>query len=225
MTVALSWDVIGPLGAEPDVVAPIAPAGRVIGFFHADHRIGGRPCDTTDRDVLWRFAEGFGHLFERTALHERLRGRRHEIDDMLDIDHDAMDHLTAAELRLSAASESEDPDPSRPATDRGAVPDTLTAREREVLSHLVAGRRNRETHGRSVSDPRAAHIGGATPNFAPRSGCRRSGSTVGGCPNPEVVTCKLARIKQSTCGEPRSRPPEGRPGRERGARRRVSRRA
>ncbi|WP_051471199.1 helix-turn-helix transcriptional regulator [Patulibacter minatonensis] len=123
------------------VVAPIAPAGRVIGFFHADHRVGGPPCDATDRDVLWRFAEGFGHLFERTALSERLHGRRKEVDEMLDVVHDAMTQLTAVELRLSAGAEADDP---APASDRPDVLDSLTPRERDVLRLLVAGRRNRE---------------------------------------------------------------------------------
>lgn len=131
------------------VVAPIAPAGRVIGFLHADHREGGRPCDTTDRDVLWRFAEGFGHLFERTALSERLRGRRQDVDELLDVVHDAMNQLTAVELRLSATSDPDDPEPA-PTPDRGDVLDSLTSRERDVLRHLVAGRRNREIAERLV---------------------------------------------------------------------------
>jgi DNA-binding CsgD family transcriptional regulator len=125
------------------VVAPIAPAGRVIGFFHADHRVGGRACDATDRDVLWRFAEGFGHLFERTALRERLRGRRQEVGGLLDVVHDAMDQLTAVELRLSAGAEADDPDPA-PVPDHDAVLHSLTSRERDVLRLLVTGRRNAE---------------------------------------------------------------------------------
>jgi hypothetical protein len=67
------------------VVAPVVPAGRVVGFLHADHRAGGRVCDETDRGVLWRFAEGFGHIFERTALLENLRAERRRVRDQLTI--------------------------------------------------------------------------------------------------------------------------------------------
>jgi hypothetical protein len=58
------------------VAAPILPGGQVVGFFHADHGPDGRVCDEVDRDVLWNFAEGFGHLYERTTLREQLQRSR-----------------------------------------------------------------------------------------------------------------------------------------------------
>ena len=124
------------------VVAPVMPAGRVIGFFHADHLEGGRPCDATDRDVLWRFAEGFGHLYERTALGERMRRGRDELEGLIGVVHDAMTDLAAAEVRLSQHA---DPQPvptgERP---RAELATLLTPRERAVFELLVAGRRNRQ---------------------------------------------------------------------------------
>ncbi|MGE4426799.1 MAG: response regulator transcription factor [Solirubrobacteraceae bacterium] len=123
------------------VVAPVMPAGRVIGFLHADHLEDGRPCDATDRDVLWRFAEGFGHLYERTALGERMRQRRAEFERLIEAVHDAMSDLAAAELRLSQHA---DPAPSTAERPRADIAELLTAREREVFSLLVAGRRNRQ---------------------------------------------------------------------------------
>ena len=58
------------------VVAPILPAGRVVGLLHADHGATTREVDVSDRDVLWAFAEGFGRLYERVVLLERIDAQR-----------------------------------------------------------------------------------------------------------------------------------------------------
>ena len=61
------------------VAAPIMPAGRVIGFLHAD-RIGqDHPVSAEDRDNLWAFAEQFGLIYERAVLMERLRAQRAQL--------------------------------------------------------------------------------------------------------------------------------------------------
>jgi hypothetical protein len=56
------------------VAAPVMPTGRVIGFLQADR--GDRGVSEADRDNLWTFAEGFGLVFERVALLERLEAQR-----------------------------------------------------------------------------------------------------------------------------------------------------
>ena len=61
------------------VAAPIMPDGRIIGFVHADCYVSRRHVDEEDLAVLWMFAEGFGYAFQRTALSERLRSARNEI--------------------------------------------------------------------------------------------------------------------------------------------------
>ena len=56
------------------VAAPIFPAGKVIGFVHADHRLKPRRVDEFDRDALFAFAEGgilgtgLGGLAERMEV-------------------------------------------------------------------------------------------------------------------------------------------------------------
>jgi DNA-binding CsgD family transcriptional regulator len=129
------------------VVAPVMPAGNVVGFFHADHGISGRRCDETDREVLWAFAEGFGHIYERTVLLERLRSQREEVRTVLTSLESAMAALNDAELELAAT-----PDAQSPVT-RTAVSvlttmsgsfEELTPRELEVLELMVAGARNQK---------------------------------------------------------------------------------
>jgi DNA-binding CsgD family transcriptional regulator/GAF domain-containing protein len=60
--------------------APIAAWGRVIGFLHADCYQQGRHLDGTDRDLLWTFCDGLGHLITRTAAIDAVQSLRGELD-------------------------------------------------------------------------------------------------------------------------------------------------
>ena len=120
----------------PYVVAPIIPAGRAIGFLHAD-RIGQEsPVSRDDRENIWTFAEQFGFLYHRAVLVERLASQH--------------DQLQEAFRSAEAASPGSAPRPDRALghTDKASpdVPATalfartesrldalLTRREREVL--------------------------------------------------------------------------------------------
>lgn len=131
-------------GVRSYVAAPIMPGGQVVGFFHADHGPDGRTCDEADRDILWTFAEGFGHLYERTTLLEQLHTRTEQVRTTVAGLTQAMDELTEAELTLVHES-------SSGAEDRIVVRQGLstrlgqfTARELEVLELIVAGARNNE---------------------------------------------------------------------------------
>ncbi len=131
-------------GVRSYVAAPIMPGGQVVGFFHADHGPDGRTCDEADRDILWNFAEGFGHLYERTTLLEQLHARTEQVRTTVAGLTQAMDELTEAELTLVHEA-------SSGADDRVVVRQGLstrlgqfTARELEVLELIVAGARNNE---------------------------------------------------------------------------------
>jgi len=128
------------------VIAPIMPAGNVVGFLHADHHPSARRCDEADRDVLWAFAEGFGHIYERTVLLERLRAQREQIRDTLGVVESTMMELCESEIELATAAE------GRSAFTRTAVSvlttmsgnvDELTPRERAVLELMVGGAKNK----------------------------------------------------------------------------------
>ncbi len=124
------------------VVAPIVPAGRVVGFLHADHFPTARPADGTDRDALWAFAEGFGRVYERAILHERLDAQRDQIRETFDVAEQIISGLAAADLELVRTT-GDDADPHSGSgldlPSGGELDALLTEREREVLALMVKG--------------------------------------------------------------------------------------
>jgi len=128
------------------VVAPIIPAGRVVGFLHADHQPSQRTVDETDRYALWAFAEGFGRLYERAVLLERLEQQRSQIHETFDVADEIMSSLATADLELvrhpdapvedGATGSFDSPTPS------AAIDALLTDRERDVLQMMVKGYAN-----------------------------------------------------------------------------------
>ena len=127
------------------VVAPVMPAGNVVGFLHCDHHPSDRRVDESDRDVLWAFAEGFGHIYERTVLLERMHTQREEIRDLLqDVDTTLKD-LCDAEIELAtqpAAGSVVTRTAVSVLTTMSARMEELTPREAEVLTLMVAGAKN-----------------------------------------------------------------------------------
>lgn len=127
------------------VVAPVMPAGNVVGFIHADHQVSGRRCDEADRDVLWAFAEGFGHIYERTVLLEGVRAQRSELRDLMSEVDTAMQQLCESEIEL-ASQPSAGSSVTRTAvsvlTTMSSKMEELTPREAEVLTLMVAGAKN-----------------------------------------------------------------------------------
>jgi DNA-binding CsgD family transcriptional regulator len=133
-------------GARSYAVAPIMPHGRVIGLLHADFYPTTRAVDEVDAHILGAFADGFGHIYERTVLLQRLAEERDQVREMLRQTETMMDNLARAELELV-----------RHADERSAISaaatlaltsttteldEVLTAREREVMALLVTGQTN-----------------------------------------------------------------------------------
>lgn len=127
--------------SESYLVAPIVAAGDVVGFFHADHGIHGAPCTEVDREVLWAFAEGFAHLYERLTLLERLRDQRVRVRETLFLVDFALQRLNESDVGLAPSDDS--PEPTTGLTE-------LTAREREILEVLASGASNQEIADRFV---------------------------------------------------------------------------
>jgi DNA-binding CsgD family transcriptional regulator len=136
------------------VAAPVIPAGRVIGFLHADHYPSGQAVDRVDRDILWAFADGFGRIYERTVLLERLNAQRDHVRETLRTAETIMDKLARGELELARREEERSMASGATALalagERSALDDLLTPREREVLSLIVVGQSNSAIAARLV---------------------------------------------------------------------------
>lgn len=140
--------------ARSYVAAPVIPAGRVVGFLHADYYPSGRTVDRVDCDILWAFAEGFGRIYERTVLLERLNAQRDHVRDTLRSAETIMDKLARGELELARREDERSMASSATtlalAGERSSLDELLTPREREVLSLIVVGQSNSAIAARLV---------------------------------------------------------------------------
>ncbi|MGX6448085.1 LuxR C-terminal-related transcriptional regulator, partial [Patulibacter sp. S7RM1-6] len=133
-------------GLRSYVAAPLMPTGRVIGFLHADHETGA--VTPLDRDVLWAFAEAFGHVFERAVLLTRLREQREHVGRAMASVAEALDDLASAELDLGGRSREHGTSavprlPPGPSPTPGSrIASLLTPRELEVLALMATGATN-----------------------------------------------------------------------------------
>jgi DNA-binding CsgD family transcriptional regulator len=127
-------------------VAPIVVEGNVIGFLHADRYRSARAVDDVDCHILGVFADGFGRIYERAVLLERLQKERDHVRDTLKAAETIMDNLARAEVELvrHANERSTGATASTLALtgDTIAIDELLTPREREVIGLLVTGQTN-----------------------------------------------------------------------------------
>ncbi len=133
------------------VASPVMPAGRVIGFLQADCYRSRRELTTLDRDNVWTFAEGFGLLFERTVLLERLSAQRARAREAFAMAERQLQELAEDEIALVESDRELGGVASRAAellqlggVAGRAAERLLTARELEVMELMVTGARNSE---------------------------------------------------------------------------------
>jgi len=133
-------------GLKSYVAAPLMPTGRVIGFLHADYETA--TVTELDRDILWAFAEAFGHIFERAVLISRLRGQREQVREAMQTVEHVLEELANAEIDLAVRAPGEGgagptrlpPGPSPAPGSR--IDSLLTPRELEVLTLMATGATN-----------------------------------------------------------------------------------
>jgi DNA-binding CsgD family transcriptional regulator/GAF domain-containing protein len=126
------------------VVAPLVLGDDVIGFLHTDHHPLPRRVDESDRDVLWAFADGFSHIYERAVLLERLRTQRDSVRELFFGAVDRIDDLCESGVESARAFADNDSGCGGP----GAV--DLTEREAEVFDLMVTGATNQAIADRLV---------------------------------------------------------------------------
>lgn len=113
------------------VAAPVMPTGEVIGFLQADRLE--RVVTADDRDALWTFAEGFGLVFERVALGERMETQLARVREAFRTAEAGLAALSATERDLFGQARRAAP------AGRGTTGAPLTRREREILDLMATG--------------------------------------------------------------------------------------
>jgi DNA-binding NarL/FixJ family response regulator len=120
-------------GWQQYVVAALTVQGTTVGMLHADAAASGRTLDALDTEVVARFAEGLGGVFERAALRETLQLHHEELQSAIKWMSGRLDQLAADAADRGAAAS---------AAAESALVETLTAREHEVIRLLARGHTN-----------------------------------------------------------------------------------
>lgn len=134
------------LGTRAYVAAPIM-SRRGTGFLYASLGHSERGLDANDRDRLGMFAESLGYAIDRIVLRERLHRQASRIRVLLRSTEVTLDALDDAEDELVARTEVRPalrlPLPSlHLSTSADVIDDTLTTRERQVLTLMAEGATN-----------------------------------------------------------------------------------
>jgi DNA-binding CsgD family transcriptional regulator/GAF domain-containing protein len=129
------------------VAAPVMPAGRVIGFVHADRYDQGVDVDEFDREVLSIFAEQFGRVLERAVLLERFDNLRRTVDRLTESLGGIVSGCVRSEVEMMECDSPMDlPSlgigPNAPVVPAEHPDDVLTNRELEVVQLMASGYTN-----------------------------------------------------------------------------------
>lgn len=131
--------VIGVVGSNFYIVAPVIAGDQVVALVHADTE-GGRGLTETDRIAVQAFADGLGLALERLGLQQQLIEQQQRITQALEVASRTVEAVGSAPVRI--AVESNDVAPAAAASSAPAYTARLTDREREVFELLVAGATN-----------------------------------------------------------------------------------
>ncbi len=125
-------------------LAPLVVGNDVVGFLHTDHHPLPRRVDESDRDVLWAFADGFSHIYERSMLTEQLRSQRDSVRELFFGAVDRLDELCESTTERMSEDADSDAEVCPP------LMVELTDREAEVFGLMVTGATNQAIAERLV---------------------------------------------------------------------------
>jgi DNA-binding CsgD family transcriptional regulator len=117
------------------VAAPIVLGGQSVGFLHGD---GAGGPEAAGCEALARFARGFAAIYERAVLLQRLRDQRLQLRRIADWADARSVDLSDGVIDLAHDRDGAPADTHTPAP----AGDQLTARETDVLQHMVNGESN-----------------------------------------------------------------------------------
>jgi DNA-binding CsgD family transcriptional regulator/GAF domain-containing protein len=133
-------EIVAISGCFGYIAAPITVQGRAIGMLHAD-RPGPRGTVTADHlDQLEAFAECLAVAFESAVLEEKAAQQRVEVDNLCSNFDELLTRSGRSELWSPAYATSAQRHDAYGSRDEAAP--VLTAREREIMSHVATGATN-----------------------------------------------------------------------------------
>jgi DNA-binding CsgD family transcriptional regulator len=116
------------------VVVPLVASTGLFGLLHGDHHPEPQHAEPHQRRALWLLADGFGDLYERAVLGERLRAQRTRVLQALQELDAEIGAIATAEPGL---------DREKPRAGAGGTPvvadAALTSRERDIARLLAQG--------------------------------------------------------------------------------------
>lgn len=118
------------------VVVPLVASTGVFGLLHGDHHPEPQHTEPHEQRALWLLADGFGDLYGRAVLGERLRTQRARLKHAIQELDAEVSAIADANFDLGAGLQTLPADADGPSTrDLGA----LTRRERDVADLLARG--------------------------------------------------------------------------------------
>jgi DNA-binding CsgD family transcriptional regulator len=118
------------------VVVPLVASTGVFGLLHGDHHPEPQHTEPHEQRALWLLADGFGDLYGRAVLGERLRAQRARLKHAMQALDAEVSAIAGAHVDLGSGLEGLPTDEGAPTIREHSA---LTRRERDVAGLLARG--------------------------------------------------------------------------------------
>ena len=134
-------EIVEVSGSFGYIAAPITVQGRAIGMLHADRPESGGVVTTEHLEQLEAFAECLAVVFESAVLEEKAAQQRLEVDSLCGNVDELLSQSGQSSLWSMAGAMAAQRHDAYMRSDQ-ATSISLTAREREIMSHVATGATN-----------------------------------------------------------------------------------